>query len=105
MVLNALAGEFIDASLDLLPRGGRFLEMGKADIRDATEIEDAGTGVRYQAYDLFEAGRSGFSRCWGSGVALRAGVLVHLRFGVGMCAGVWRRSGSCGRGGMSGRLC
>ena len=35
MVLNALAGEFTDASLDLLPRGGRFVEMGKTDIRDA----------------------------------------------------------------------
>ncbi|MEK8104241.1 hypothetical protein NKG94_02155 [Micromonospora sp. M12] len=33
--MNALAGEFVDASLDLLPAGGRFVEMGKADIRDA----------------------------------------------------------------------
>ncbi|MFI1935582.1 zinc-binding dehydrogenase, partial [Streptomyces sp. NPDC020328] len=30
VVLDALAGEFVDASLDLLPRGGRFIEMGKA---------------------------------------------------------------------------
>jgi NADPH:quinone reductase-like Zn-dependent oxidoreductase len=28
VVLNSLAGEFVDASLRLLPRGGRFLEMG-----------------------------------------------------------------------------
>ncbi|HEX6688605.1 MAG TPA: acyltransferase domain-containing protein, partial [Solirubrobacterales bacterium] len=35
VVLNALAGEFVDASLELLPNGGRFLEMGKTDIRDA----------------------------------------------------------------------
>ena len=34
VVLNALAGEFVDASLRLLPRGGRFVEMGKTDIRD-----------------------------------------------------------------------
>ncbi|MDT0268067.1 beta-ketoacyl synthase N-terminal-like domain-containing protein, partial [Streptomyces sp. DSM 44915] len=27
VVLNSLAGGFVDASLDLLPRGGRFLEM------------------------------------------------------------------------------
>jgi NAD(P)-dependent dehydrogenase (short-subunit alcohol dehydrogenase family)/acyl carrier protein len=54
VVLNALAGEFVDASLDLLPRGGRFVEMGKADIRDAEEL--AATGVRYQAFDLFDAG-------------------------------------------------
>ncbi len=38
VVLNALAGEFVDASLDLLPRGGRFIEMGKADIRDAEDV-------------------------------------------------------------------
>ncbi|WP_165878312.1 zinc-binding dehydrogenase, partial [Micromonospora sp. MW-13] len=29
VVLDALAGEFVDASLRLLPRGGRFVEMGK----------------------------------------------------------------------------
>ncbi|WTW92289.1 SDR family NAD(P)-dependent oxidoreductase [Streptomycetaceae bacterium NBC_01309] len=61
VVLNSLAGEFVDASLDLLPRGGRFLEMGKTDIRDAAEIAAARPGVAYQAYDLKEAGavRSG----------------------------------------------
>jgi polyketide synthase 12 len=35
LVLNSLAGELIDASLDLLVAGGRFIEMGKTDIRDA----------------------------------------------------------------------
>ncbi len=30
VVLNSLTGEFVDASLALLPRGGRFLEMGKS---------------------------------------------------------------------------
>src|SRR5438094_652364 len=33
VVLNSLAGEFNDASLRLLPRGGRFIEMGKTDVR------------------------------------------------------------------------
>ncbi|MEU4804935.1 SDR family NAD(P)-dependent oxidoreductase [Actinosynnema sp. NPDC023587] len=56
VVLDALAGEFVDASLDLLPRGGRFVEMGKADVRDADEVAAARPGVRYQSYDLFEAG-------------------------------------------------
>ena len=36
VVLDCLAGEFVDASLRLLPRGGRFVEMGKTDIRDPT---------------------------------------------------------------------
>jgi len=38
VVLNALTGEFVDASLRLLPRGGRFLEMGIADGRDPAAI-------------------------------------------------------------------
>ncbi|MET7370888.1 acyltransferase domain-containing protein, partial [Streptomyces sp. NPDC005566] len=32
IVLNSLAGEFVDASLRLLTPGGRFVEMGKADV-------------------------------------------------------------------------
>ncbi|MGV9944255.1 SDR family NAD(P)-dependent oxidoreductase [Streptomyces sp. NPDC003401] len=55
VVLDALAGEFVDASLRLLPRGGRFLEMGKTDIRDATEVAARHRGVHYRAYDLAEA--------------------------------------------------
>ncbi len=54
VVLDSLAGEFVDASLRLLPRGGRFLEMGKTDIRDAGVIADRYQGVRYRAFDLFE---------------------------------------------------
>ena len=34
VVLNSLAGEFTDASLRLLVGGGRFIEMGKTDVRD-----------------------------------------------------------------------
>ncbi|MEV5985183.1 SDR family NAD(P)-dependent oxidoreductase [Streptomyces sp. NPDC052051] len=56
LVLDSLAGEFVDASLRLLPRGGRFLEMGKADIRDPKEVAEAQPGVRYQAFDMMEAG-------------------------------------------------
>ncbi|MBY8862077.1 SDR family NAD(P)-dependent oxidoreductase [Nocardia sp. CA2R105] len=54
VVLDSLAGEFVDASLRLLPRGGRFLEMGKTDIRDAEAIAERYRGVRYRAFDLFE---------------------------------------------------
>ncbi|MFA1538224.1 SDR family NAD(P)-dependent oxidoreductase [Actinomadura monticuli] len=45
VVLNSLAGEFTDASLRLLAGGGRFLEMGKTDIR-------SDPGVWYRAFDL-----------------------------------------------------
>ncbi|MGA2164282.1 MAG: SDR family NAD(P)-dependent oxidoreductase, partial [Solirubrobacteraceae bacterium] len=56
IVLNSLAGEYIDASLGLLGETGRFVEMGKTDIRDAEEIAAVFAGVRYQAFDLMEAG-------------------------------------------------
>jgi polyketide synthase 12 len=55
VVLNALAGEFVDASLGLLPRGGRFIEMGKADVRDRAEIGSRYAGVDYRAFDLFRS--------------------------------------------------
>ena len=45
VVLNSLAGEFVDASLRLLRRGGRFLEMGKTDIRDAEQVAAQHPGV------------------------------------------------------------
>ncbi|WP_328610184.1 SDR family NAD(P)-dependent oxidoreductase [Amycolatopsis sp. NBC_00345] len=46
VVLNALAGEFVDASLAVLAPGGRFVEMGKTDIREGL------TDVDYRAFDL-----------------------------------------------------
>jgi acyl transferase domain-containing protein/D-arabinose 1-dehydrogenase-like Zn-dependent alcohol dehydrogenase/acyl carrier protein len=36
VVVNSLAGEFTDASLRMLAPGGRFVEMGKTDIRPGT---------------------------------------------------------------------
>ncbi|MEU4371808.1 type I polyketide synthase, partial [Micromonospora chersina] len=56
VVLDALAGEFVDASLRLLPRGGRFVEMGKTDLRDADEVAREHPGVAYLSFDLNEAG-------------------------------------------------
>ncbi|CQR65735.1 Phenolphthiocerol synthesis polyketide synthase type I Pks15/1 [Streptomyces leeuwenhoekii] len=56
VVLNSLAHEHVEESLALLPRGGRFVEMGKTDIRDAQEIAERHPGVRYQAFDVMEAG-------------------------------------------------
>jgi acyl transferase domain-containing protein/NADPH:quinone reductase-like Zn-dependent oxidoreductase/acyl carrier protein len=50
VVLNSLAGEYVDASLRLLPRGGRFLELGKTDVRDAEQVDLEYPDVRYQAH-------------------------------------------------------
>ncbi|MBI0301279.1 zinc-binding dehydrogenase, partial [Streptomyces sp. PRKS01-29] len=52
VVLNSLAGEFVDASLRLLREGGRLLEMGKTDVRDPERIAAEYPGVVYRAYDL-----------------------------------------------------
>ncbi|SCL31511.1 Acyl transferase domain-containing protein [Micromonospora pallida] len=52
VVLNSLAGEFTDASLRLLPRGGRFVEMGKTDIRPAERVAADHPGVSYRFFDL-----------------------------------------------------
>ncbi|MFI0942960.1 SDR family NAD(P)-dependent oxidoreductase [Streptomyces sp. NPDC021020] len=52
VVLNCLAGDFTDASLRLLGEGGRFIEMGKTDIRDTDYLTATYPGVDYQFYDL-----------------------------------------------------
>jgi polyketide synthase 12 len=57
VVLDSLAGEFVDASLRLVAPGGVFLEMGKTDIRDPGAVAQEYPGVRYRAFDLFEPGR------------------------------------------------
>uniref|UniRef100_UPI0011B0BD41 type I polyketide synthase n=1 Tax=Amycolatopsis sp. CA-128772 TaxID=2073159 RepID=UPI0011B0BD41 len=49
VVLNSLTGPFVDASLGLLNPGGRFLEMGKTDLR-------APEGVTYLPFDLGDPG-------------------------------------------------
>ncbi|MFH9405381.1 SDR family NAD(P)-dependent oxidoreductase, partial [Streptomyces sp. NPDC017638] len=52
VVLDSLSGEFVDASLRLLAPGGRFVEMGKTDIRDAADHPD----IVYRAFDIADAG-------------------------------------------------
>ncbi|UFQ18671.1 SDR family NAD(P)-dependent oxidoreductase [Streptomyces huasconensis] len=56
VVLNSLTGEYADASLRLLPRGGRFLEMGKTDRRAPHEVAAAHPGVAYRAFDVRDPG-------------------------------------------------
>ncbi|WP_407657150.1 SDR family NAD(P)-dependent oxidoreductase [Kibdelosporangium aridum] len=52
VVLNSLTGPFVDASLRLLPRGGRFLEMGRIDVRDPEAVRQQHAGVSYEAFVL-----------------------------------------------------
>ncbi|MFW6723395.1 SDR family NAD(P)-dependent oxidoreductase [Streptomyces sp. MAR4 CNY-716] len=70
VVLNSLAQEFTDASLRLLRPGGRFLEMGKTDIRDADAVRAGHEGVEYTAYDLMDAGAERIAAMFGEVMAL-----------------------------------
>ena len=88
VVLDSLAGEFVDASLRLLVRGGRFIEMGKTDIRDAQVIADqypgrALSGVRLgrgrPAAHAGDAGRV-------DGAVRHRGVAAAAGDAPGMCA-------------------
>ncbi|MFF3801723.1 SDR family NAD(P)-dependent oxidoreductase [Streptomyces sp. NPDC002032] len=56
VVLNCLAREFTDASLDLLVPEGRFIEMGKTDIREPEAVGASWPGTFYRSFDLGEAG-------------------------------------------------
>ncbi|CQD13555.1 erythronolide synthase, modules 3 and 4 [Mycobacterium lentiflavum] len=76
VVLNSLAGEFLDASLRLLVGGGRFIEMGKTDLRDPASMPPA---VTYRAFDLMEAGPDHIATMLSDLIALfEAGVLKPL---------------------------
>ena len=54
IVLNALAGEFIPKSLSVLAPGGRFIEIGKAEIWDDQKVAGLKPDVSYTAFDLGE---------------------------------------------------
>ncbi|MET8454166.1 SDR family NAD(P)-dependent oxidoreductase, partial [Streptomyces sp. NPDC005209] len=70
VVLDSLAREFVDASLRLLPRGGRFVEMGKTDIRDADTVAAEHPGVVYRAFDVMDAGPDRIQEMYGALLAL-----------------------------------
>ena len=70
----------MDASLELLPGGGRFLEMGKTDIRDPGRVAETHEGVAYRAFDLMEAGPERIgemlaARSWGASSAASSSLL------------------------------
>ncbi|MFI9273487.1 SDR family NAD(P)-dependent oxidoreductase [Kitasatospora sp. NPDC052896] len=79
VVLDSLAREFVDASLRLLPRGGRFVEMGKTDVRDPEQVAVDHPGVQYQGFDLIEAGPERTGEMLAAVLALfDQGALAHL---------------------------
>ncbi|MER5362081.1 SDR family NAD(P)-dependent oxidoreductase [Streptomyces sp. NPDC002785] len=79
VVLNSLAGEFLDASLRLLPRGGRFAEMGRTDVRAADEVARKHPGVAYEAFVLGDVDSGRIQRMLADLVELfERGVLTPL---------------------------
>ncbi|WP_066914282.1 SDR family NAD(P)-dependent oxidoreductase [Mycobacterium interjectum] len=79
VVLNSLAGDFVDASLQLLPRGGGFVEIGKTDIRVPGDIAAAHPGVDYRVYDLSSAPPESLRPAWAALLTLfGAGALQPL---------------------------
>lgn len=52
VVLNSLAGEFITTSMQLLNEGGRFIEIGKADIWTQDRVSAFRDDIYYEAFDL-----------------------------------------------------
>ena len=81
VVLDSLAREFVDASLRLLPRGGRFVEMGKTDIRDAGQVAADHPGVVYQDFDVMDAGFDRIQEMFQALIGLfEDGVLTPLPF-------------------------
>ncbi|MGI5183697.1 SDR family NAD(P)-dependent oxidoreductase [Dactylosporangium sp. CA-152071] len=56
VVLDSLSGRFVDASLRLLAPAGRFVEMGKADVRDPAAVAAEFPGRSYRSFELVDAG-------------------------------------------------
>ncbi|MFJ2816607.1 SDR family NAD(P)-dependent oxidoreductase [Streptomyces sp. NPDC087294] len=79
VVLNSLAGDYVDASLRTLRPGGRFLEMGKADLRSADAVAAELPDVNYAAFDLMDAGPDRIQQLFREVLALFAdGTLTPL---------------------------
>ncbi|NQX87135.1 MAG: SDR family NAD(P)-dependent oxidoreductase [Halioglobus sp.] len=52
VVLNALNGDFIEAGLDALAEGGRFIEIGKVGVWTAEQMRERRPDVSYHLFDL-----------------------------------------------------
>ncbi|MFC9295717.1 SDR family NAD(P)-dependent oxidoreductase [Streptomyces sp. NPDC057011] len=79
VVLNSLTGGFVDASLRLLGPGGRFVEMGIADLRDPEAVAAVAPGVAYRPFELLDMDPDTVGRALAAVLALfEQGVLEPL---------------------------
>ena len=58
LVLNSLAGEFIQKSLGVLARQGRFVELGKNGLLTADQVSALGREIQYFVVDWSDQARS-----------------------------------------------
>ncbi|WP_202966149.1 type I polyketide synthase [Streptomonospora alba] len=70
VVLNALAGDYVDASLGLLAQGGRFVEMGKTDLRRPEQVAARHPGRAYLPFNLPDVPATRIQRILGEVVDL-----------------------------------
>jgi acyl transferase domain-containing protein/NADPH-dependent curcumin reductase CurA len=52
VILNSLAGPFIDAGIEVLAPGGRFVELGVADLRSVEWVKGVRPDMRYHTVNL-----------------------------------------------------
>jgi 8-amino-7-oxononanoate synthase len=57
LVLNSLNGDFIPHSLQVLAKGGRFVEIGKIGVWDENQVRQFRDDVSYFLFDLLEIAR------------------------------------------------
>ena len=55
VVLNSLVGQFIDAGIETLADGGRFVELGVADLRSTESVASLRPDVAYLPFNLAQA--------------------------------------------------
>ncbi|WP_304453838.1 SDR family NAD(P)-dependent oxidoreductase [Nocardiopsis sp. YSL2] len=70
VVLNSLTGEAIDASLRLMAPDGRFVELGRNDVRDPARVAADHGGVEYRTFDLSTLDADRLQRAYGAIVPL-----------------------------------
>ena len=73
LVLNFLTGDFVDRGLQILAAGGRFLEIGKTDIRSPEAVAGLRSDVSYHVIDLERMGYEQGERLRGIFDAVMAG--------------------------------
>ena len=57
VVLNFLTGELADSSMRCLTEGGRFIEIGKTDLRTPTQVAAIRDDIEYHIVDLEKLGK------------------------------------------------